>query len=74
MQLVNQPPYANRILAALPPSELALLRPHLTRTRVVNGQTLHEPDERIDQVFFFDSGFPPSLPSRTMQGERSRSV
>ena len=57
MQLVEPPAYANRILAALPPSELALLRPHLTRTRAVNGQTLHEPGERIDQVFFFDSGF-----------------
>ena len=57
MQSADPPTYANRILAALPPSELALLRPHLTRTRVVNGQTLHEPGERVDQVFFFDSGF-----------------
>lgn len=57
MQPADPPPYANRILAALPPSELSLLRPHLTRTRVVNGQTLHEPGEHVDQVFFFDSGF-----------------
>ncbi len=57
MQSVAPPTYANRILAALPPSELALFRPHLTRTRVVINQTLHEPGERLDQVFFFDSGF-----------------
>ena len=57
MQSADPPTYGNHILAALPPSELALLRPHLTRTRVVNSQTLHEPGERVDQVFFFDSGF-----------------
>ncbi|MGI4944218.1 MAG: Crp/Fnr family transcriptional regulator [Janthinobacterium lividum] len=57
MKFVDPPPYANRILAALPPSELALFRPHLTRTRVVINQTLHEPGERVDQVFFFDNGF-----------------
>ncbi len=57
MQPADPPHYANHILAALPPSEMGLLRPHLTRTRVVNGQTLHEPGEHVDQVFFFDSGF-----------------
>ena len=57
MQPADPPTHSNRILAALPASELALLRPHLTRTRVVNSQTLHEPGERVDQVFFFDSGF-----------------
>ncbi len=57
MQSVDPPAYANHILAALPPFELALLRPHLTRTRVVINQTLHEPGERLDQAFFFDSGF-----------------
>ena len=57
MQFVDSPAYANRILAALPPSELALFCPHLTRTRVVINQTLYEPGERLDQVFFFDSGF-----------------
>ena len=51
------PVFANEILAALPQAELARLRPHLTRTRAVNGQILHEPGERIDQVFFFEDGF-----------------
>lgn len=49
--------YVNKILAALPPDELALLQPHLTRTHAVSGQVLHEPGERIDQVFFFENGF-----------------
>lgn len=57
MHPAARPIFANQILAALPPDELALLRPHLTRTNVVSGQTLHEPGERIDQVYFFESGF-----------------
>ncbi len=57
MHPADRTPHANHILAALPLSELALVRPHLIRTRGVNGQTLHEPGERMDQVFFFEDGF-----------------
>ncbi|MGI4940622.1 MAG: Crp/Fnr family transcriptional regulator [Janthinobacterium lividum] len=48
--------FANEILAALPPAELSALRPHLLRVRMVNGQGLHEPGERIEHVYFFESG------------------
>lgn len=57
MQLADRTPHTNHILAALPLPELMLIRPHLIRTRGVNGQTLHEPGERMDQVFFFETGF-----------------
>jgi CRP-like cAMP-binding protein len=47
----------NELLSMLPPAELALLRPLLTRVQLVNGQTLHEAGERIEQVFFVQRGF-----------------
>ena len=49
--------FRNTILAALPAAELALLRPHLIRTSLVNGQPIHEAGERVDQVYFFEHGF-----------------
>ena len=48
--------FRNHLLAALPPAELSTLRPHLLRVRMVNGQGLHEPGERIDHVYFFETG------------------
>ena len=51
------PTFRNDILAALPANEITRLRPHLTRGRMVNGQSLHEPGERIEQVYFFEDGF-----------------
>ena len=48
--------FLNEILATLPPAELSALRPHLLRVRMVNGQGLHEPGERIEHVYFFESG------------------
>jgi len=54
--LPSGPAYQNQILASLPPAELSLLHPHLTRVRMVNGQSLHEPGERVDNVYFFEHG------------------
>lgn len=51
------PAYRNAILAALPSGEIALLRPHMTRSSLVNGQVLHEAGQQIDQVYFFEQGF-----------------
>lgn len=51
------PNFRNEILAALPPIELHRLRPHLTRGRMVSGQSLHDAGESIQQVFFFEEGF-----------------
>lgn len=47
----------NELLSALPPAELARLRPLLTRVRWINGQGLHEAGECIGQVFFVEQGF-----------------
>jgi len=47
----------NELLSMLPPAELGQLRPLLTRVQLVNGQTLHEAGERIEQVFFVEQGF-----------------
>ena len=41
-------PAGNLVLGALPPAELEGLRPHLVRMRLVNGQTLQEPDQAIE--------------------------
>ena len=49
--------FRNTVLAALPATEMALLRPHLIRTSLVNAQPIHEAGERIDQVYFFEHGF-----------------
>ena len=49
--------FRNTVLAALPAAELAMLRPHLIRTSLVNAQPIHEAGERIDQVYFFEHGF-----------------
>ncbi len=49
--------FRNTVLAGLPAAEMAMLRPHLIRTSLVNGQPIHEAGERIDQVYFFEHGF-----------------
>ena len=47
----------NELLSMLPPAKLGQLRPLLTRVQLVNGQTLYEAGERIEQVFFVEQGF-----------------
>jgi len=47
----------NKLLSALPRTELAQLRPWLTRVRWVNGQGLYKAGERIEHVFFVEQGF-----------------
>ena len=46
----------NRLLASLPPEELAALQPHLRKTELRQGAILHQPRERIDRVYFPVSG------------------
>ena len=46
----------NELLSALPPAELEQLRPLLRRVQWINGQSLHEAGQRIDQVFFVEEG------------------
>lgn len=47
----------NRILAALPPSEFALVSPAITRVELELGQTLHRAGDPIHEIYFVESGF-----------------
>lgn len=47
----------NRILAALPFAEFAIVAPCLTPISLDFGETLHRAGERIDDVYFVESGF-----------------
>jgi CRP-like cAMP-binding protein len=51
-----QEPYKNRILAALPASEINLLAPHLTPAIFRLSQTLHSPGQTIETVYFLEDG------------------
>ena len=47
----------NRILAALPAEEFALVAGHLTRVELALGESLHRAGDKIECVFFVESGF-----------------
>lgn len=57
MTLVDQKTIKNRILAAIPPAELALLSPRLTLVSLELGQTLHRHGDVIEHVYFVETGF-----------------
>ena len=57
MSQVDQTVVKNRILAALPPLEFALLAKHLTHVDLALGQTLHHAGEPIQHAYFVESGF-----------------
>jgi len=46
----------NRLLAALPPGDFALLAPHLIETVLDKGTVLQEPGQTIRRVYFPHSG------------------
>jgi CRP-like cAMP-binding protein len=50
------PLFRNDILAALPPDEIRLLRPLLTRVQLVRGQSIYESGAPIGQVYFVETG------------------
>ncbi len=54
---LDQSAVKNRILAALPPSEFTHLAKHLTHVEMDLGQTLHRAGEKIEAVYFVESGF-----------------
>ena len=53
----NQNRIKNRILAALPVLEYAALAKHLTHVDLHLGETLHRAGDKIDQIYFPESGF-----------------
>ena len=57
LPLIDQKAIKNRILAALPATELALLSPRLTLVALELGQTLHRHGDKIDNVYFVETGF-----------------
>ncbi len=53
----DQKTVKNRILAALPASEFAAIAPALTHVSLSLGESLHRAGDRIENVFFIESGF-----------------
>lgn len=47
---------SNRVLAALPQNEWDILRPHLSRVRLVPGQVVIERGHATEHVFFIEEG------------------
>jgi len=52
MTIVQNSHIRNGLLAALAPDDLALLAPHLREVLLLPGDLLHQPGEKIEQVFF----------------------
>ena len=46
----------NGLLAALSPYDRSLLAPHLREVILFPGDLLHRPGEKIEQVYFLQSG------------------
>jgi CRP-like cAMP-binding protein len=57
MAYFQQGTVRNRILAALPPDEIALLADGLVRVDLHLGETLHRAGDTIEQVYFPEIGF-----------------
>ena len=55
-QTAKSAPILNKILAALPPKEYARLLPHLTAVTLPLGEVLYKTEDRIDYVYFPNSG------------------
>ena len=57
---MNLPPieqtYRNRILASLPASEIKLVAPHLSHLILKRSQTLHDPGQMVETVYFLEEG------------------
>jgi CRP-like cAMP-binding protein len=52
----SSPNGENRLLAALRPSDLSLVQPHLKRTVLEQGTLLQEQDDRVECAYFPLSG------------------
>ena len=52
----HSPRPRNRLLAALSPTDLALLQPHLIKLAVAVRHEIERPNRRIDTVYFMDAG------------------
>ena len=57
MPQLDQKMVKNRILAAIPAAEFELIAKHLFPVTLELGQALHGPGEKIELVYFVESGF-----------------
>jgi CRP-like cAMP-binding protein len=57
LSFIDQATLKNRILAALPAAEFALLSKRMMPVRLELGETLHRHGDVIDYVFFVETGF-----------------
>lgn len=55
--------FRNLFLAALPPSDLTLLRPALQAVELRQGEVLSDPGQRVSDVVFIEAGMVSSLAS-----------
>jgi CRP-like cAMP-binding protein len=53
---IEDPRLRNRLLAALAPEEFSKLAPHLREVLFFPGDALHRPGEKIEHVYFLQSG------------------
>ena len=49
-------PYKNRLLASLPPLDIARLAPHLSPVTLATNQTLHDAGAKVDTIYFVEDG------------------
>lgn len=73
LQEFTAPAFRNAILAGLGAAEIGRLRPLLTRVRLVNGETLHEPGAPIEHVYFIEYGVA-SVVAEEAQGKSQTEV
>jgi CRP-like cAMP-binding protein len=52
--MLPQQPYKNRVLAAIPASDMQRLSEYLVPVTLKSKHSLHEPGERIDTVYFLE--------------------
>jgi CRP-like cAMP-binding protein len=55
-EVAIQQPFRNRILASLPAPDLARLAPHLLPRVFKRNQTLHDPGQMVETVYFLEDG------------------
>jgi CRP-like cAMP-binding protein len=71
MVLAKAPPaYRNRLLSALPPADLELLRPNLEAVTLDLHRDLEKPNGQIGHVYFFEDG----IASVVIIGPEGRSI
>jgi len=66
--------FRNGLLSSLPPQEIERIRPHLSRMRLVQGQTLYEPSQRVTDVFFIEQGFASMIAQGDSAGSRTETA